>query len=632
MSASRSGVVTFELAPPDQLRPVRLEGHAHARARQGLDDRLELERAAVVPDPHLVAGRDPPRRCVVRVQEQARRPGLVAMPGLGRERRVEQEARRRDDQHQREAQRELRVRDLGGRCVADERVEPVGGETVAAQLDPAALRREPTPGERRGAVRVSDPHPCALAQRLERHAGRTRGGRVQDLLGDLLVRVLQARVVEPERKREAAEHVGVRQALTGRLDGRRVERHVEVAVGVVQVEVLGLHRDGQHDIGEVGGVGAALLEHHREQVVAREPAAHARLVRHGRGGVRRPHDHGMDGRVVEVEECLGEPRHVDRARRRRDHAGRADGSVVVEREVTAGHADRAAARHGASRPVTAGIDMIGADRRARAAMALQAEADSQRGRTRVREPPPEPAHDLGVEPADARGPLHGPLRRAAPRAPASRPCAARASRDPRQPSSRTTRISPSASARVGARDAARCARRCAPRWPSAAGRCTTTCAPRSRASSTKRHWCRLRREQVRAPQDHEPRVPRSSSGSMPTLPPSVASCAARRRRRADRRAEPRGAERAEQARAERPALDRAPSCPRSSTGAPTPARGGRSPSADPSAASPIASSQPIRSKRPSPFGPTRRSGCSRRSSPYTRVEVAVDLAAERARA
>ena len=49
-------------------------------------------------------------------------------------------------------------------------------------------------------------------------------------------------------------------------------------VAVVQVEVLGLHRRRQDDVGVVDGVGRELLHHDREQVLALEPAAHLRLV------------------------------------------------------------------------------------------------------------------------------------------------------------------------------------------------------------------------------------------------------------------------------------------------------------------------------------------------------------------
>ena len=127
-------------------------------------------------------------------------------------------------------------------------------------------------------------------------------------------------MVEAERAGEPAEDLAVREALAGRLDGRQVERDVVVPVGVVQVEVLRLHRRGQHDVGEVRRVGHALLEHDREQVLAREAGVHARVVGVAGGGVGVEDDHRRHGRVVELRQRLAQARHVDRCAR----AARAD--------------------------------------------------------------------------------------------------------------------------------------------------------------------------------------------------------------------------------------------------------------------------------------------------------------------
>ena len=79
-------------------------------------------------------------------------------------------------------------------------------------------------------------------------------------------------------------------------------------------------------------------------------------------------------------------------------------------------------------PVTSGIARIGADRRAGAVVALQAEPDPDRRGPRGREPLAEPRarrrRRARTPPPRARP----ATRRAAPRAPASRPCGARASR------------------------------------------------------------------------------------------------------------------------------------------------------------------------------------------------------------
>ena len=52
----------------------------------------------------------------------------------------------------------------------------------------------------------------------------------------------------------------------------RLSEHVHVPVAVVDVEVLGLHRRGQDDVGVVDGVGRELLDHDREQVLALRPS------------------------------------------------------------------------------------------------------------------------------------------------------------------------------------------------------------------------------------------------------------------------------------------------------------------------------------------------------------------------
>ena len=124
-------------------------------------------------------------------------------------------------------------------------------------------------------------------------------------------------MVEAQRAGEPAEDLAVRQALAGRLDGRQVERDVVLAVGVVDIEVLRLHRRRQHDVGEVHRVGHALLEHDGEQVLAREARVHARVIGIAGGGVRVEHDDRRHRRVVELRQRLAQARHVDRARGRR---------------------------------------------------------------------------------------------------------------------------------------------------------------------------------------------------------------------------------------------------------------------------------------------------------------------------
>jgi hypothetical protein len=87
-----------------------------------------------------------------------------------------------------------------------------------------------------------------------------------------------------------------------------------MSVGAVEVRVLGLHRDREDDVGEVGRVGEALLEDDREEVFPGEPSPDARLVRVARGRVRVEDDHGRHRRVGLLGERLPQPGHVDRAR------------------------------------------------------------------------------------------------------------------------------------------------------------------------------------------------------------------------------------------------------------------------------------------------------------------------------
>ena len=111
-------------------------------------------------------------------------------------------------------------------------------------------------------------------------------------------------MVEPHGRGQPAEDLGVGQRLAGRVGDGLVQRHVVVAVGRVQVEVLGLHRRRQHDVGEVARVRPALLQHRREEVLAQQPGVGAVLVGHGRRGVR-VEDHQRGDRRVGLVQRLG---------------------------------------------------------------------------------------------------------------------------------------------------------------------------------------------------------------------------------------------------------------------------------------------------------------------------------------
>ena len=110
------------------------------------------------------------------------------------------------------------------------------------------------------------------AQPLDGHARERRVAALDQRAREREVVVVERRLLEPHRAGEPAEDLGVRQALAGRRDRRLVPREVHVPVAVVDVDVLGLHRRRQHDVGVVGRVGRDLLDHDGEEVLARERA------------------------------------------------------------------------------------------------------------------------------------------------------------------------------------------------------------------------------------------------------------------------------------------------------------------------------------------------------------------------
>ena len=113
-------------------------------------------------------------------------------------------------------------------------------------------------------------------------------------------------MVAAHRRSEAAEDLGVRQALPGRLDCRLVPGHVVVPVSGGNVDVLGPCGCGQDDVGEISRVGEPVLGDDQEQVVTREARADPRLVGRRGGRVRVHDDHRFDGRIVGCGERLSQ--------------------------------------------------------------------------------------------------------------------------------------------------------------------------------------------------------------------------------------------------------------------------------------------------------------------------------------
>ena len=193
---------------------------------------------------------------------------------LRREGRVQEVVRGRRDEREREALGERRRarRALARRDVAGQRVDALGGELVGDQLAAARGGREAALGERQVGIRHAQAHRRLALEPLEGDPGHARVVPVERLARHLLVRLAQARVVEPHARGEAAEELGVRERLAERRDRRAAEADVEVPVGLVDVVVLERRGGRQQQVGEVRGVGLELLVDDREQVLAREAA------------------------------------------------------------------------------------------------------------------------------------------------------------------------------------------------------------------------------------------------------------------------------------------------------------------------------------------------------------------------
>jgi hypothetical protein len=74
-----------------------------------------------------------------------------------------------------------------------------------------------------------------------------------------------------------------------------------VAVRDEQVLVLDGHGGGQHDVGVARGIGQEVLDHHGEEVLARQAAQHSGLVRDAGRGVARIDEQSLDPGVTHLE-------------------------------------------------------------------------------------------------------------------------------------------------------------------------------------------------------------------------------------------------------------------------------------------------------------------------------------------
>ena len=112
------------------------------------------------------------------------------------------------------------------------------------------------------------------------------------------------------------EHVVVGARFADRFDhrARQLQRHRPVALCVVVVFQEGRRR--QDDVGVQRRVGEHLIEHHGEQVFAREPLEHARLIGERDRGIAVVDEQAVDGRAARRGQLAADVVHVDGAGRR----------------------------------------------------------------------------------------------------------------------------------------------------------------------------------------------------------------------------------------------------------------------------------------------------------------------------
>ena len=90
---------------------------------------------------------------------------------------------------------------------------------------------------------------------------------------------VEAAMFRAQPHRQPLQHRVVGAALARRLDQLRADLEVGVAAGLVQVVVFHEHRCRQHHVGPASRLCHELFVHADEQIVTREPAAHAVAVR-----------------------------------------------------------------------------------------------------------------------------------------------------------------------------------------------------------------------------------------------------------------------------------------------------------------------------------------------------------------
>ena len=151
-----------------------------------------------------------------------------------------------------------------------------------------------------------------------------------------------------------------------------------------QIAVLDRHRRRQHDVRVARGVGQEVLDDDGEQIVAREAATDLRLMRDARRGIAGVHEERLDRRIVELEQPLAEPRHVQSARLPRPEVVAPQRGPVQAEEAARVVVDTAAR----IAPVAGDAGNAGdrPHRHAAAAVTLNADADANAGRPSLGQP------------------------------------------------------------------------------------------------------------------------------------------------------------------------------------------------------------------------------------------------------
>ena len=124
--------------------------------------------------------------------------------------------------------------------------------------------------------------------------------RGQDLVDDLVGRLVQPRLGEAHRGRQPPHQIPVRDRLAERLDRLVVVLQVQVPVGHVQIDPLELRHRGQHDVGVLRGIGHELLMDDCEEIVAQQSFDGLDRVGRGRDRVAAEDEERHDRRVVDL--------------------------------------------------------------------------------------------------------------------------------------------------------------------------------------------------------------------------------------------------------------------------------------------------------------------------------------------